>query len=142
MSRDEAERWSAIEGAVSAHSPLFEWMLRHHVRLGNLFAGKRVSWKALARQLAQEGLVDKKGQPPKPETLRKSWQRVRQHVAARRAAAEARVTEQAAAPAKPAKPEPDLANYWDAMKGRIGTKLPEPEPSGWLSGMLGKGRKG
>jgi hypothetical protein len=84
MSRNSTERWAAIEKAANEHSPLFLWMRRHHDRLLAVAAGSRLRWQALVREFAVEGLTDANGNPPSPETARKTWQRVRIAVAAQR----------------------------------------------------------
>ena len=62
--------------AMGARSPVSVWMRENYDAFAARLAGRRADWRVLARVFADAGLTDNAGQPPKPETVRKTWQRV------------------------------------------------------------------
>ena len=115
-----------IAGGVSSpvRSPVYAWLKQNHARLATQFSGVRVQWAVVAARLAELGIVDVNGSPPKAATVRRTWWRVRRDVAAiKRQAADKRailppesvqarpVTAQS--PAAPVRPAP----AFDATEG-------------------------
>jgi hypothetical protein len=68
-------------------SPLFWWLFEHHDELAIEAAGSRVGlpWSRLCSGFAEAGLTAVGGTAVKPETARKTWQRVRKEKARLRA---------------------------------------------------------
>lgn len=83
MTQSRLDAWETVE-AARLRARLFEWMLQHHDRLAGLLAGGPGDWRGLAGAPAAEGLADRAGDPPSPETVRKTWLRACRFVAARR----------------------------------------------------------
>ncbi len=77
-------------------SPLFRWMVKHHDELVEASRLERFHWPSFCAEAAKRGLTDTQGQPPTPETARKTWAR------ARKAYQEGQVL----AAAKPPRPKP------------------------------------
>ena len=73
-----------IAGGVSSpvRSPVYGWLKQNHARLAAQFSGVRVQWGEVAARLAELGVVDVNGNPPKAATVRRTWWRVRRDVAA------------------------------------------------------------
>ncbi len=73
-----------IAGGVSSpvRSEVYVWMKRHHTRLAAQFEGVRVQWAGVAAKLAELGIKDVNGNPPKAASVRRTWWRVRRDVAA------------------------------------------------------------
>ena len=73
-----------IAGGVSSpvRSPVYAWLNQNHARLAAQFSGVRVQWAVVAARLAELGIVDVNGSPPKAATVRRTWWRVRRDVAA------------------------------------------------------------
>jgi hypothetical protein len=61
---------------TSTRSTLVAWMKRNRDAFAARLEGKRADWVHLADLFAKNRLLDAKGNPPKPETARKAWQRV------------------------------------------------------------------
>jgi hypothetical protein len=62
-------------------SKLFEWLLAHHDEMVVASAGRRVEWRRLCAEFAQEGLTDSAGNPANARTARMTWWRVRKEKA-------------------------------------------------------------
>ena len=73
-----------IAGGVSSpvRSQVYSWLKQNHVRLAAQFAGVRVQWAVVAARLAELGIVDVDGNPPKAAAVRRTGWRVRRDVAA------------------------------------------------------------
>ena len=65
-------------------SSLFHWLAANHDRLLAESDGCRLSWLKLCERFAEMGLTDQQGRSPSVATARKTWERVRQAVAAKR----------------------------------------------------------
>lgn len=76
-SAKESRNGLAAVAASSRRSPLFLWMVDQHDELIRLGAAGGFSWRVLCSVATELGLADKKGQPPSPETARKTWRRAR-----------------------------------------------------------------
>jgi len=57
-------------------------MRAHHDALASTLGARIADWTVLAKTFGEGGLTDRYGNPPKPETARKTWQRVRKTAAA------------------------------------------------------------
>lgn len=80
--------WEAMEACRTgawAHSPIYLFMVEHYDRCAEAWADKKVRWERLATAFEQDGLTKLDGGAAKPETLKKTWYRVRAKVAAGRA---------------------------------------------------------
>jgi hypothetical protein len=66
-------------------SSLQTWMRENHDAFAERLAERIADWEVLVALFADGGLTDRYGNPPKPETARKTWHRVRAQVAAERA---------------------------------------------------------
>ncbi|GBR49597.1 hypothetical protein [Neokomagataea thailandica] len=62
---------------VWSRSLLFRWMVLHYDTLKTQIVGKRVRWKKMCEAAIKDGLTTRNGTPPKEETVRKTWYRVR-----------------------------------------------------------------
>ncbi|MBF0852236.1 MAG: hypothetical protein ABF932_14280 [Gluconobacter potus] len=72
--------FAALQGSERgawAHSPLFRWMAENFEAMSRAVMGKKVRWQKLCEAAAADGLTNRNGQLPKPETLRTTWYRVR-----------------------------------------------------------------
>ena len=76
--------------ALKPRSLLTDWMRQNHDAFAQRLQTKRADWVVLAALFGEAGLTDRFGKPPKPETARKAWLRVRAEVKASRAARGAR----------------------------------------------------
>jgi hypothetical protein len=80
----------ALEAMKSAsrgpgvRSPVYEWLAAQHDALSAAFAKRPPSWKALARYLADGGIMNVDGRPPTPASVRSSWIRLEVDIAKRR----------------------------------------------------------
>ena len=88
--------------SLRVRSGLAIWMRDNHDAFADRLSKKLPDWVVLAKLFGDAGLTDRHGHPPKAETARKTWQRVRNEVKEARANGQAR---SARAPA--AKPDPD-----------------------------------
>lgn len=59
-------------------SPLAQWMFRHHAAFAALLRETGVNWERLAGGFEKLGLTDARGRPPRPQTAKLTWHRVRQ----------------------------------------------------------------
>src|SRR5271157_2848060 len=77
------ERLLAMVARSPFRSPLFWWLFEHHDELAVEAAGSRVGlpWSRLCSGFAEAGLTAVDGTAVKPETARKTWQRVRKEKA-------------------------------------------------------------
>lgn len=62
------------------HSPVYEWMLTTYPELRDALEQGSPNWTAVALALEEEGLTDRDGNPPTPETVAQTWYRVRRAV--------------------------------------------------------------
>ena len=62
------------------HSPLYEWMWRHHAALSRQLSPKP-NWSAMAKVFCEAGLHDRTGKPATPKIARQTWARVTKAVA-------------------------------------------------------------
>ena len=72
--------------ALARRSTLFVWMTGNYRPFSAALekaGGKYYRWSDIAGALAGEGLLDGKGRPPSPETVRKTWTAVCKYVAER-----------------------------------------------------------
>ncbi len=77
--------FAALQGSERgtwAHSPLFLWMAENFEAMSNAVVGKKVRWQKLCEAAAADGLTNRNGEVPKPETLRTTWYRVRKTIRA------------------------------------------------------------
>ena len=88
--------------SLRVRSGLAIWMKDNHDAFADRLSKKLPDWVVLAKLFGDAGLTDRYGHPPKAETARKTWQRVRKEVKDARANGPARV----ALPSV-AKPDPD-----------------------------------
>lgn len=77
----------AIDNAESlrARSTLATWMRKNHDGFLERLTERVADWGVLCGLFNDAGLTDRYGHPPKPETARKMWLRIRREVAADRA---------------------------------------------------------
>src|SRR5271157_2700825 len=73
----QARALDEILKKIRTRSTLFDWLLETHDQLLSAARGGRIPWTLLYRELAKQGLMDMTGKPPTPETVRKTWERVR-----------------------------------------------------------------
>jgi hypothetical protein len=66
--------------SLRVRSGLAIWMRDNHDAFADRLSGKLPDWVVLAKLFGQAGLTDRYGIPPKAETARKTWQRVRKEV--------------------------------------------------------------
>ena len=57
------------------HSPLYLWLWDHYAEVQQARIG-RADWISATEELAALGLTNRDGSPLKPESVRKTWQRV------------------------------------------------------------------
>ena len=58
------------------HSPLYWLFHRRHAELTAIWKGERIRWPAVGAWAAEQEAWAGTGEPPKPETARKTWKRV------------------------------------------------------------------
>ena len=77
----------AIDNADSlrVRSTLATWMRKNHDAFLERLTERVADWGVLCGLFTDAGLTNRHGHPPKPETARKMWLRVRREVAADRA---------------------------------------------------------
>jgi hypothetical protein len=115
-------------------SSLEAWMTDHHDAFADRLKGRIADWAVLCALFKEAELTDRSGRTPKPETARKTWQRVRQRVAEARAKGATKPTVHRSAPveATPAppltKPATAAAGSHDDIRAMLSTgrKLPDP----------------
>jgi hypothetical protein len=72
-------------GSLRLRSGLAIWMRENHDAFADRLSKKLPDWVTLATLFGKAGLTDRYGNPPKAETARKTWQRVRKEVKEMRA---------------------------------------------------------
>jgi len=65
---------------LRVRSSLAVWMKTNHDAFAARLKERSADWSVLARLFSEANLTDRRGNPPKPETARKIWQRVRKEV--------------------------------------------------------------
>jgi hypothetical protein len=77
----------AIDNSPSLRSRtlLSEWMRSNHDAFEQRLSKRVANWKVLTDLFAADGLTDRYGNKPRPETARKMWLRIRKEVAEDRA---------------------------------------------------------
>jgi hypothetical protein len=85
------------------HSPLYEWMKKHHGPLSEEFEKRGPQWSTRVVVMQEVGLVDGRGKPPTVRTAQATWYRVCADIeegkAAKRLSQEAKIaTLEASAP--------------------------------------------
>src|SRR5271166_5225990 len=119
------ERLLAMVARSPFRSPLFWWLFEHHDALAVEAAGSRVGlpWSRLCSGFAEAGLTAVDGTAVKPETARKTWQRVRKEKARLRA-------QEAEAEAERAlrRAQDPRRNMPSQMSGRYEAPLAEVQP--------------
>lgn len=88
--KDDVQRLVASGALTSARSPVYLWLWRNHASLTAQLDSARVNWPTFAAALAELGVLDGNGAPPKAETVRRSWWRVRKAKEAARERAQAK----------------------------------------------------
>lgn len=76
--------WEAMEACRTgswAHSPIYLFMVENFDRCAEAWADKKVRWARMAAAFAEDGLTNLDGGAAQPETLKKTWYRVRAKVA-------------------------------------------------------------
>lgn len=103
MARDD-DLLRAIDqtDTLRSKSSLEAWMRQNHDAFAARLSERIADWSVLVKLFADAGLTDRYGKPPKPETARKTWQRVRHKVQDARTKAPA----PAPPPAAPIRPAP------------------------------------
>jgi hypothetical protein len=71
--------------SLRVKSSLQTWMRANHDAFAERLSERIADWEVLSKLFAAGGLTDRYGNPPKPETARKTWQRVRGEVAKEKA---------------------------------------------------------
>jgi hypothetical protein len=107
-------------------SKLFEWLLTHHDEMVAASSRRRIEWRRLCADFANEGLTDGDGNPANARTARMTWWRVRKEKAridALRAAERAERERRAAA-----SPRRDMPSQF--RKGDYGPPLVNTDQSG------------
>jgi hypothetical protein len=108
--------------SLRVRSNLAIWMRENHDAFAERLAKKLPDWVVLAKLFGEAGLTDRYGNPPKAETARKTWQRVRKevkdarsrgHVPAPSPAVPAPVPVQRPSPAAITPPDPALPSADD-----------------------------
>jgi hypothetical protein len=66
--------------SLRVRSGLAIWMRDNHDAFADRLSRKLPDWVVLAKLFGEAGLTDRYGNPPKAETARKIWQRVRNEV--------------------------------------------------------------
>ena len=88
--KDDVQRLVASGALTSARSPVYLWLWRNYASLTAQLDGARVNWATFAASLGDLGVLDGNGAPPKAETVRRSWWRVRKVKEAARERAQAK----------------------------------------------------
>jgi hypothetical protein len=64
-------------GRYAGRSSLYWWMWENFAELQEARAkGARADWRSAVEEMTRVGLTDRNGNPPSPETARKTWSRV------------------------------------------------------------------
>jgi hypothetical protein len=79
------EAMKAVVRGPRIKSPVYEWLHARYDPLSAAFAERSPSWKALAKYLADGGIMNADGVAPTPAAVRSSWLRVEADIARRRA---------------------------------------------------------
>lgn len=89
MAKDDpnplAELRKALTSGASTRSPLFQYMLRNHDQLQEMFDEARPNWTKVTEVLTGLGYSSGDGHPLQPESVRKLWYRVRKRHASAQA---------------------------------------------------------
>lgn len=110
--KDAIDRVIARGVGAPGRSSIYRWLWQNHARLAPQFEGVRVSWSGVAETLAELGIMDAGGRPPKAEAVRRAWGRVRRDVSKAREIREAREAARSAATSAPdPSPAPVLPGY-------------------------------
>ncbi len=139
------ERLLGMVARSPFRSPLFWWLFEHHDELAVEAAGSRVGvpWSRLCSGFAEAGLTAVDGTAVKPETARKTWQRVRKEKArlrAREAEAEAeRALRRAQDPRRnmPSRMSGRYEAPLAVVQPRRAVSQPQPQPVSNLPAMPG-----
>jgi hypothetical protein len=87
-------------------SPVYEWLAERHDDLAEDLNKPHPAWTALAKYLAEGGVMDANGDPPTGATVRSTWLRVKEQTAKRkRHCADALPATQPKSEPSPSKPE-------------------------------------
>lgn len=78
---------STLPKPRSRHSPVYLWLQGNRQHMAREIARHGMDWTALAARLAQAGVLDRTGQPPRAGTVKQAWYRVRRKVAVGKASA-------------------------------------------------------
>lgn len=110
-------------GKLLGRSPLLGWMRQHHALITERMNTVRPSWDDIARTLAELGVRDANGQPPKTEAVRRAYHRVAGALNAkgqrrRRSKAQIAAAKAAASPLVP------IAPAFDPTEGAFDVKPP------------------
>ena len=74
-----AARLHSGEPATRRHSPLYEWLWARYTGMARELDPPRTpNWAALAKKFGALGILDGKGQAPRPVTVRQTWAKVKQ----------------------------------------------------------------
>jgi hypothetical protein len=110
--------------AMGARSPVSRWMRENHDAFAARLAVRRANWIALAGLFEKAGLTDGDGKTITAETARKTWLRVRQHMARVRASTPTSSGE----PVNTAGPSRQSAVTTVDLAGQPGPSLPPERP--------------
>jgi hypothetical protein len=108
---------------------LQQWLLENHDAFLARMTTRVPDWQELVRLFAEAGLTDSHGRPPKPETARKTWQKVRALVKQERKQprrVETPPTQPAPTVRSAPKPAADNMDEIRAMLASGSRKLPDP----------------
>jgi hypothetical protein len=83
----------ALSSGASTRSPLFQYMLRNHDQLREMFDEARPNWAKVTEVLSGLGYSSGDGNPLQPESVRKLWYRVRKRHASAQARTKPKVVE-------------------------------------------------
>lgn len=92
--------------SLRTKSSLERWMRENHDAFAARLKQRIADWDVLVKFFADAKLTDRYGNPPKPETARKTWQRVRKKIQDARAKEAARPPVQRRPPDQSAPPIP------------------------------------
>ncbi len=75
------KKHTRLAAALKAKAPprrsdLHKWLLARHRELAPIINARAQDWKAIAAEVAAEGMVGANGRPASPDALRKMWLRV------------------------------------------------------------------
>ena len=114
-------------GTLKVRSSMRAWMRENREAFAARLTDRIADWNVLAKMFADAGLTDRSGNPPKPETARKTWQRVRKEAIQKPSSRVRPPRAEAAKPAKSVEPAAgdDLLRVMAEMSAKSG-KLPDP----------------